>query len=714
MKRSQAGKARVVEQAVEQATAFARELEQVARESTVQPSRRADTLDAPDDYIDEVLGEGGLLAQRWLKSDRIYEPREGQLVMARGVHSAITTGKPLLVEAGTGTGKSLAVGIPASWWAAKVNVRRAELGLPRYPIVIVTANNALTEQYVNTDFPLMKSLVPWEFTFALMKGRGNYVCVDKLAELPFNKGAVSNPQEVDQMRRIAQWSGITATGDMSELPFEPTPRVRSLFVVGQDDCTGRSCPSYKECFAERHRKDAAQADIVITNYHMLYTDVEVQKVSEGYANVLPPYSIAVFDEAHSAAEIARDFFGFRLTAGKVRDVGKLLDTPATPKKEAVEINPELKQRLAGLASEFFIALRKHFDSDDYEIRITDENVVEAKELLDALHECELAYRGALEGGGWSAVRKKEISRAEERADRYSNWIRATMALADAGKGYVYFLEPHPQQPVVALIAKPLEVAGDLRDNFFENPQLRTTIATSATLQSGGHFDHISDELGAETADELEVDSPFDYAKQCVLIVPEGLPPPNSKDFAHAVAEGMLRVAELSNGGMLGLFTSYRVLDYTHKFFMENGWADRVMKQRDAPRGQLVQRLKDEKGSVLLGTESFWTGVDVPGDALRVVCIDRMPFPQPDDPMLNRYEELHGSRTFKEYSLPRAIIQFRQGFGRLVRSSQDRGVVVCFDTRIVEKPFGRLFLKSLPRDMNVTRSLDYVRPMTMRG
>lgn len=657
-------------------------------------------------YVDAVFGAGGILAEAF----QGYEPRTGQVALATGIEESIAQGSTLLAEAPTGTGKSIAYSVPASWWAAKDNLDRDGRGLPRLPAVVVTANIALQEQIVGKDLPQLKKLLPWAFTFALMKGRQNYLCLDKFDELGAEKLTITNQEDRRQITEVEAWATRTKTGDLSELPFEPSKNVRRLIVIGQDDCTGKQCAHYDACHAERARAIAKDADIVVTNYHMFFVDLSLRKETDNAAGILPEHKIVIFDEGHKAADIARDFFGFKVTRGGVRAAARLLSAKATPKKEAVEIDRELQRELQDEADRFFAVLRQYARSDEYETRLKDQHPVQSRQIIELLKRAAKLYREAANRPGWSPGRKRELQKASEKAYGYAVAIEAAMTLQGADGGNVFFIEE--SETNCALVMKPLKVADTLRESLFETDRIRSAIVTSATLTASGRFDFVATELGCEKAEELVAASPFDWSKQCALIVPDRMVDPRGDKFADMVAETMVQTAELADGRMLGLFTSYRVLERAHKLFLDRGWGDRVMRQGEAPRTQLIARLKEEIGTVLLGTESFWAGVDVPGEALSVVVIDRLPFPSPEDPMLDAYESIHGSRTFKDYSMPRAVIALRQGFGRLIRTTADRGAVVVCDRRIVDKSFGRSFVKSLP-PVRLTRDLHDVARMLGR-
>lgn len=659
-------------------------------------------------YLDRVFGPLGILAAEFPG----YEPRKGQVDFAHAAHDAFAGGSNLLAEAGTGVGKSVGYSVPATWWAATQNDERAALGLKRQRVCIVTANIALQEQLTTKDLPRLQRLLPWKFTFALLKGIGNYLCLDRFEESTPDQLTLQGVER-HQVDTIAKWRGTTKTGDLSELPFELKPRTRSLVVVSSEDCTGKACPHYEGCFSKAAKRQAAEVDVVVTNYHMFFLNLVLKLNTEGHASVLPEYELVVFDEAHKATDIAREFFGFRVTRGMIRSAARLLDAPATPKKAEVRIDRQLKDDLMGEGGSFFARLYKHA-RDAPNPRFTDPGIVDSKDLVALLKEAGAKFEAALDRQQWDPGRKRELGHAATKCKLLAYNVERAARLEGQGSGNVYFIELSGDN--AALVMKPLSVADELRQYLFESDEVQSVVMTSATLTSSNTFDFVATELGCEDADELVAESPFDWSEQCLLVQPERLlsgkpmPMPTHPSYADAVAEAMFEVAEMSGGNMLGLFTSYRVLERAHKLFLERGWGDRLLRQGEQPRTQLVERLKEERGSVLLGTESFWAGIDVPGPALSVVVIDRLPFPSPEDPMLQAYEDIHGGKAFKQYSMPRAVIQLRQGFGRLVRTIEDRGAVVVLDRRLTEKGFGKSFLRSLPPELRVSRELGDVAKM----
>lgn len=629
-----------------------------------------------DDYIDSVFGPDGVLAHRF----EGYVPRQGQIELAQAVDDAIRDGEHVMAEAPTGTGKSIGYSVPATYHAAHGGKR----------VVIATANIALQEQLVDKDLPLLAEILPWDFTFALIKGRNNYLCHDRLyqEEAQGTLELLDDPADAEMLQALVAWARQTATGDVSELPFEPPHRLWRRFSISSDDCKGSDCRFRDECCALKARAAAQEADVVVCNYHLLFAHLQVRETTEKDI-VLPPFDVAILDEAHKAADIARDFFGFRVTQGAVRWAARLL-------KKIGEV--KFYDHVVKEAERFFARLLQHRRSPAYKTRLRTPDAVPWSELVRLIGEVRDGYVEAVSETSDVDLRA-DLKRAAGRCHDLAQQIASALTLS--APDTVSFIEEDARGNAV-LCSKPIRVGERLRQSLFD--QTRTVVLTSATLTTGGTFDHLRDEIGVPDPRELVVDTPFDFQRQALLVVPEDMPEPNDPAFPAAVAAMFAEVMDLADGRTLGLFTSYRNLNATYERVRGNG--HRVLKQGDMPRTALVEEFRRDVGSVLLGTESFWAGVDVPGEALSCVVIDRLPFPSPDDPVLDAISE-RDRRWFMTYSLPRAVIAFKQGFGRLIRTATDRGVVVVLDRRLVSKPYGRVFTASLP-DVLKSRRLENVR------
>lgn len=623
------------------------------------------------DYIDDVFGSNGLLARRFAG----YTPRVGQVALSRAVDAAMRDGEHLVAEAPTGTGKSLAYAVPATYHAAQEGLR----------VVIATANIALQEQLVDKDLPLLTSILPWKFEYTLLKGRSNYLCLDRLLN---GAPATLHQHDEGRNREILEWADRTECGDVSELPFEPGARLWSRFSVSSDDCLGSDCEHAAQCFANAAQRRAIDAHVVVVNYHLLFADMQVRDMTGDAAFVLPRYDVAILDEGHRAVEIARDFFGSRITERSVEWAAKMLD-------------PEVRDPLNRAASDFFAALREHRRSPSYRARLRAPNAVEWASLDAALLKAIGRYghmianlEGSAGEGGDPADRKtlRRLKGKWRRVCELRGHITAAMTLPRKDPPVVHFIEEERDNVTVALCSKPLSVSQRLHEDLFD--QTLSVTVTSATLTARGSFDYVVGDLGVTEPATLRAESPFRWGDQVLLVTPSGLPDPTKDKRRHGelVTETCSRVIELAEGRTLGLFTSHRALDEAYERALRTGY--RILKQGDMPRSKLIAEFRDDVRSVLLGTESFWAGVDVPGESLSCVFIDRLPFTPPDDPILDAMQELD-RECFMKVSVPKAIIAFKQGFGRLIRTVADRGVVVLMDGRVVTKFYGRMFLESLP-------------------
>lgn len=682
-------------------------------------------------YIDEVFGERGLLAKEFPG----YVVRPEQLQVVREVDASIVGAEHTLTEAPCGVGKSLAYLVPAIWHAtegaAAIRAARVEDEPAEYApdeededhgqrpaasaepvrVVVVTANIALQEQLVQKDLPLLARVLPWPFTFALAKGRGNYLCLSRYEDAAAEHilAPPSGYEAREQWQQVSKWAAETKTGDVSELPFEPLSQIRPKFTTSADECTGRACPNVEACFAEKARKQVAQAQVIVTNYHLFFASLAMQK--EFGKGLLPPHDLVILDEGHKAADVARNFFGFKLSLGSIKWATRLLAaSKGNPKKNPIPpLDPELRDRVMVEAELVFSQLLAFRQSREYFARLIAPNAATASDgLYRLLLEVKRVYDGVASTNLLAPDRKAEVIKASRKVAIVADNLRRAMTLPGSGvvdangvENEVFFIEEMGREEKrAALCSMLVDVSGVLRSELFQGTRVRSAIVTSATLATGdpkrGGFDWISGELGAEDARELQTPSPFDFSTQALLVIPTGLPDPKEKDFADRIGQYVVESVEQAKGRTLGLFTSYKGLEASYQQ-VKRAFGDRylVMRQGDAPRTQLIARFKENVNSVLLGTESFWAGVDVPGESLSCVVIDRIPFDSPEDPIMNALDERLGRDFFKQVSIPRCAIKLRQGFGRLIRAAGDRGVVVVLDRRLTDKPYGKMLLASLP-------------------
>jgi ATP-dependent DNA helicase DinG len=618
------------------------------------------------DYIDTVFGPGGIMSKVFAG----YEPRPGQMLLAKAVDEAISCRRHLLAEAPCGVGKSLAYCVPAAWHSAHAGKR----------VAVVTANIALQEQLHTKDLPMLSGILPWGFKHSLIKGRSNFLCMDRLLDeqsrgIP--KGRRTR-NERDQYRSVMSWARKTSSGDMSELDFTPLPSVWHLFSSTGDECKGSDCKCFIDCFAEKAHRGAMDADIFVTNYHLLFAHLQV-RMATGKDLILPRFDVAVCDEAHKAADIARNFFGFRITGGSVRFAFRLLGRLGM-QEEFDDIDDQ--------ARVFFDRLRKLYKSGGYKTRFRSPPQLDWKPMAESLRGIGGKFLSRSFGiGDDCRDEKAALRKASGIAMKMAGNLEDAMTLADPDS--VYYIEEASGESV-ALVSKPIHVAPVLAKELFS--KTGSVISASATLAVDGGFSHAMRELGVVDPVSLMVDSPFDFTRQAIMVVPD-MPEPTDKSFPAAVADAVEKAIILAKGRTLGLFTSYRNLE-TVWARVSNLSGYRILKQGDKPRTALIEEFRKDVGSVLLGTESFWTGVDVPGEALSCVVIDRLPFQTPDDPVLDAITERNHD-WFMSYSVPKAVIAFKQGVGRLIRRSTDKGVIVVLDRRIVTKAYGSRFLASIP-------------------
>jgi len=653
--------------------------------------------------VGEILGPGGLLA-RALPG---YEPRPSQVEMAERVAEALASRRPLIVEAGTGTGKTLAYLVPAILSGMKV--------------VISTGTKNLQEQIYRKDLPLLAAELPQPFTAACMKGISNYLCLRRFGEHDTReaaRGAIDST--LDQIRA---WALATETGDRAELPelSDEAPIWREVSATAETRL-GTRCPHFERCFVTQARRRAQSADLVIVNHHLFFADLAL-RAAWPQAQLLPAYEAVIFDEAHQLEDVASDYFGVGVSSLRLLALGRdlaravasgnapdrLAQTAAHVDARAAALFEALRPRLGGA--------RERPGQPAGESRVTvdaatwqGEPEAAALRLDTALEELESAlgsvHASALADGGEEAESLKGRASA----------IRGDLALLVDGaqkfdRRHVFWAELRGR--TVMLHASPIDVADIVRDKLLS--QVEAAVFTSATLAAGGSFEFVRARLGLDSAMEARLPSPFDYARQAVLYLPRDLPEPADEAFAAAAAERMRELVEITDGRAFLLFTSHRQLKRVLEL-LRHDLKQPLLVQGERPKHLLVEEFKRRVGSVLFATASFWEGVDVVGEALSLVVIDKLPFAPPDDPLTaaraRRLEE-EGRDAFGEYHLPRAALALAQGFGRLIRHRDDRGIVALLDKRASTKGYGRRVLAGLPPDCPRTAALDDVRKFWKR-
>lgn len=622
-------------------------------ETTIcDPCIRDRSAAVPPLDIESTFGPGGPLAA----GNPHYEARPGQVKLAKFISGALSTGVHLLAEGPCGIGKSKAYGVPASWLAAH-----------KKKVLIVTASIALQEQLVNKDLPALQRELPWDFTYGIMKGKNNYLCLEALAKAD-DKG-LSGP-ELDEYDQLVEWSEATGTGDKSELKFRPADGVWSRFTTTSDACPGRKCPSASSCHALTARARAAHAGIIVTNYHLFFMNM----VCGG--TILPASDVVILDEAHEAADIARDILGFRIAEATFAKFANDADKAKPAETLAA-------YRIRQEARAFFLKLLRFSESPHYNDLLRWPAPINCDDLV-------VAVKGYVDACAKSHLAPNALTAVE----------RLVEGLTVANPNCVYSIAVDEDRRTNAkrakLEARYISPAPVLRSDLWG--AYSSVVAVSATMTTDGKFSFARGELGApDDAQELVVETPFDFARQSMIVIPNAAaaPEPSDPAFVEYAAARTIETIEACGGRTLGLFTSYKMLDAVAERVRRHfGARIRLLTQRDGPAGLLSERFKNDTRSVLLGTSSFWTGIDVPGEALTGLVIDRLPFGSPSDPVSIRINE-RNPRAFAEHTVPRAILTMRQGVGRLIRSQRDVGAIVILDKRITTKGYGGRFLKSLP-------------------
>ena len=612
--------------------------------------------------------------------------------MAEAVGRAFDAGEHLLVEAGTGVGKSFAYLVPAIERATKHGGR----------VVISTHTIALQEQLIEKDIPFLQSVFPQEFSAVLVKGRSNYLGIRRLARASAKQNALFDAKgDLAELRRIEDWAYQTQDGSLSDLSPQPSLAVWERAKSDADDCMGRKCPHYNACFYQRARRRAATAQLLIVNHALLFSDLAVR---EQGASILPDYDYLVLDEAHTVESVAGDHLGLALSNAQVRFLLNNLHNERTGRGLLLHRGSAALLAAVGeshrVAESYFEALQEwHDEQSGWNGRLREPPPV-AQNVSTALVDLREQIRDLREKVEEEEDRS-ELNAAMERctglAGAIERWHNQTE------KGWVYWLEMAPDRGRRATLSgRPIDVGPTLKTALFD--PVKSVVLTSATLTTASDepFAYLQQRLSLTGTRSLSLGSPFDYRKQLKVYVEAGMPDPsNVTDFTAAACEGIKKYVEMSRGRAFVLFTSYDMMQRCAKeltAFFEKQEMPLLVQGTGLPRSMMLQRFRNTPRSVLFGTDTFWAGVDVPGEALSNVIIVKLPFGVPNHPMIEaRIEQIRdrGGNPFTEYQIPEAILKFRQGMGRLIRTRTDTGIVVILDPRVRTKPYGKRFLAALP-------------------
>jgi ATP-dependent DNA helicase DinG len=635
--------------------------------------------------LNQFFGPGGVLSQ----THPAYEFRRGQLQMAQAVEQALEERRHLIVEAGTGTGKTLAYLMPV--------IRSGKR------VIISTGTKNLQEQLFHKDVPfLQQALYPEgnrKISVCYMKGRNNYLCRKKLYDLT-GQPVLNGLDEIEQYRAIAAWEENTASGDRSELASLPeASALWHKLDARADTCLGQKCSAWDKCFVTEMHRRAMESDIIIVNHHLFFADLAIKLQADGApdAGILPEAGAVIFDEAHELEDVAGNYFGISVSAARLEELCR--DVEASLQRNRMYTSG-LSGAIKSLRdrSGFFFSLLPEGEG-----RFAFEN---RREFLEENGEEFLGLQRALTHIGAELEnlpsKPEEVYAFSRRAQELH--VQLGFAMESEDRNTVFWIERRRtgrEKLNVSLQATPIDVGPVLRECLWS--KLETVVLTSATLAVGGGFDYIRQRLGIEHAKDLVLPSHFDYPNQAILYVPPDLPDPRTPQFSVMAADRIRKLLEITRGRAFVLFTSYaQMRDIYQRLLGEVEFP--MLLQGDAPKSALLEEFRITPNCVLFATSSFWQGVDVQGEQLSCVIIDRLPFAVPSDPVVAarvKAVDADGGNAFFQYQVPSAVITLKQGFGRLIRSLHDRGLLVLLDNRILKKQYGRVFVESLPNYRRTT-------------
>ena len=644
----------------------------------------------------EIFSPGGLISQQ-LEG---YEFRYEQLQMAHEVARAFTASEHLIVEAGTGVGKSFAYLIPAVSLALKAEQK----------VVISTNTISLQEQLVTKDIPFLQRVLPRDFNVVLAKGRRNYLSRRRLKNLMnYERGLFDTREEVEEVAEIEEWMNLTVDGSRADLPWYPQSSVWNKVASDRDDCLGRNCETYDTCFYFNARREMHNADLLIVNHHLLFSDLAIRKDSEASMSVLPDYDYLIIDEAHHLEATATNHASIDFSNTRVKwlldslynerneeGLARRFDSPqlelqvATAREQANvlfrEIAEAMQEEIRGEESSNTLTPRIH--KSNFVRNVLDSPLADIEKTLKRLQDDAITDDDEQE----ITAHRRHSQRLREELD---------MIIQQNDPDYVYWAEisMRGRTPRILLNATPANVNQMLKDHLFTAKS--SIVMTSATLSTNRNFAYFKKRVGINVCRELLANSPFDFKQQVQIHIPRDMPHPNSDRFVSAAIEKIKYYLKLTHGKAFVLFTSYKMMDEVYDAValdLEEIGIDTFKQGGDLSRTAMLQAFREDTDSVLFGTSSFWEGVDVRGESLSSVIITRLPFEVPTHPVMEaRVKQIKeaGGNEFFEFSLPEAILRLKQGFGRLIRTQTDKGIVVILDPRIKTASYGKQFLGSLP-------------------
>jgi ATP-dependent DNA helicase DinG len=625
-----------------------------------------------------------------------YEVRHEQIEMSEAIESAISHSEQLIVEAGTGIGKSFAYLVPLAEHALESNA----LG------IVSTNTISLQEQIIHKDIPFLEKALDKDFKAVLVKGRNNYLCLRRLHRSEFQqKDLFSDQYELTEFTKIFAWSYKTQDGTLYDLEEEPDSKVWGMISADSETCLGKNCQYYKRCFFQKAREKISEARMLVVNHHLFFSNLALAKEQK---SIFPEWDALVFDEAHSIESVATEHLGASISNTGIKYLLDLLFNLKKQKgflltvgdQDSMELVEQIRRRSDAFfkdAKEYFDANSKKEDSDT--LRIREKNFIE-NNLSLPLHD--LAE---------SLLAAKKSAKDKEDEVEIAGFAKKISALKDSVElilnqamgNYVYWIECSKNKKAsrISINTAPINIGEILKDELFNEE--RPIILTSATLSvDNGSFKYFKDRVGARKAIELKLGSPFDYKNQVRMYIAKNMPnPDNVTDYAAKASDRIKRYLSLTNGNAFVLFTSYSLMNIVYEeleeYLIQKGF--NVLRQGNGlSRNKMLTSFKKESGSVLFGVDTFWQGIDVQGKALSNVIITKLPFAVPDHPVIEaRIEDIQkrGGDAFLEYNLPEAVLKFKQGFGRLIRSKKDTGIIAVLDSRIINKFYGKTFLNSIP-------------------